>query len=258
MQQNKRQSLKKYGIRFLMLVCAGVFIYAAYGLIDIFMDRHNSEKVAADVQETYYEMAAPEKKKPLEKEETDRPEFDALQEENEDVVGWIKIDDTKIDYPILHSADNQEYLTEDFNREKSDGGSIFMDYRNDIDALGQNTIVYGHRMKDGSMFQHLTKFLDKDFYDEHPTFDVETVNGSYEAEIFAVYNTTTDFYYIQTDFEDEADFEGLIDEAKHKSEYETDVDINANDDIITLSTCDYELDENEGRLVVQAKLVQKD
>src|SRR5699024_10202789 len=159
MQQNKRQSLKKYGIRFLMLVCAGVFIYAAYGLIDIFMNRHNSEEVAADVQETYYETAAPEKQKPLEKEETDPPEFHALQEENQDVVGWIKIDDTKIDYPILHSADNQEYLTEDFNRKESDGGSIFMDYRNDIDALGQNTIVYGHRMKDGSMFQHLTKLL---------------------------------------------------------------------------------------------------
>src|SRR5699024_10562528 len=107
MQQNKRQSLKKYGIRFLMLVCAGVFIYAAYGLFVIYMNRHNKEKVAADGHDAYHEMAAPEKKERIEKEETDRPEYDAQQEENEDVVGWIKIDDTKIDYPILHSADNQ-------------------------------------------------------------------------------------------------------------------------------------------------------
>lgn len=255
MRRDKRQTLKKYGIRLMMLVCAGVFIYAAYGLIDIFMDHNKSEKVAADVKETYYQT--PTQKKSHDEEKTERPEFEALQEDNEDVVGWINIDDTKIDYPVLHSADNQEYLTEDFNREESAGGSIFMDYRNDIDTLGQNTIVYGHRMKDGSMFQHLTKFLDKDFYDKHQTFDVEMLNGSYEAEIFAVYNTMTDFYYIQTDFENDADFEQLIAESKNKSEYETGVDVSADDNIITLSTCDYELDENEGRLVVQAKLVKK-
>src|SRR5699024_12448014 len=120
-----------------------------YGLIDIFMDRHNSEKVAADVQETYYEMTAPEKKEPIKKEETDRPEFDALQEENEDVVGWIKIDDTKIDYPILHSADNQEYLTEDCNREESEGGRIYVEYLNVLERLGLNNVVYGYAVHIG-------------------------------------------------------------------------------------------------------------
>lgn len=258
MRQEKR-TFKKYWTRLIMLVCAAVFIYASYSLVDIFMDYNKSEKVAADVRETYYQTAsAPEKEAPeIDEEETDRPEFDALLEENEDVVGWINIDDTNIDYPIVHSADNREYLTQDFNNEDSIGGSIFMDYRNDIDSPNRNTIVYGHRMKDGSMFQHLTKFLDQDFFENHRTFEVETLDTSYEAEVFAVYDTTTDFYYIQTDFENDAEFEQLLTEAQHKSEFETDVDVSADDDIITLSTCDYELDVNEGRLVVQAKLVDK-
>jgi len=254
-----RKVYKKHGLKLLMVVCAGVFIYAAYGLVGIYMDYHQSEKVAADVRETYYQTSAPKEKKSIEidDEETDRPGFAELLKQNDDVVGWISIDDTKIDYPILHSADNQEYLTEDFNNEESIGGSIFMDYRNDIDSPDRNTIVYGHRMKNGTMFQHLTKFLDKDFFDSHRTFDVETLNGTYEAEIFAVYNTTTDFYYIQTDFEDDADFEQLLAEARKESMYEIDVDVNASDQIITLSTCDYMLDPNDGRLVVQAKLVEK-
>src|SRR5699024_5609125 len=236
-----RKVYKKHGLEVLMVVCAGVFIYATYGLVGIYMDYHQREKVAADVRETYYQTSAQKEKKSIEidDEETDRPGFAELLKQNDDVVGWISIDDTKIDYPILHSADNQEYLTEDFNNEESIGGSIFMDYRNDIDSPDRNTIVYGHRMKNGTMFQHLTKFLDKDFFDSHRTFDVETLNGTYEAEIFAVYNTTTDFYYIQTDFEDDADFEQLLAEARKESMYEIDVDVNASDQIITLSTCDY-------------------
>jgi len=250
---------KKHGIKLVIVICAGIFIYAAYGLFNTFVDHGKSKKLTADVRETYHQAASEKGKKASVSDDgkTERPEFAALLEENEDVVGWITIDDTKIDYPILQSADNIEYLTEDFNNEESIGGSIFMDYRNNIESLSHNTIVYGHRMKDGTMFQHLTKYLDEDFFEDHQTFDVETLNGSYEAEIFAVYNTTTDFYYIQTDFADDAEFDSLVSEAKDKSMYQTDVDVSTDDRIITLSTCDYELDENDGRLVVQAKLIEK-
>lgn len=259
------QAFKKHGTKVLIIVCTGVFIYAGYNLVDIYTGYNQSKKVAADVRETYYQGSSPTEKNPIEKsdekedaeEETARPEFDALLEENGDVVGWLAIDDTNIDYPILQSADNQDYLTRDFNKEESMGGSIFLDYRNDIDSNDRNTIVYGHRMKDGSMFQHLTKFLDEEFFDSHRTFDVETLNHTYEAEIFAVFETTTDFYYIQTDFESDAKYEQLLTEAKDKTEFDTGVDLSADDNIITLSTCDYELDADEGRLVVQAKLVEK-
>ena len=91
-------------------------------------------------------------------------------------------------------------------------GSIFMDYRIDIGSYNPNTILYGHRMKDGSMFDELNKFLDKDFFDNHKVVKFDTLYESYEAEIFAVYKTTTDFDYIQTDFTSDEDYGSLLHE----------------------------------------------
>src|SRR5699024_4444277 len=120
-------------------------------------------------------------------------------------------------------------------------------FRNDISTKDLNTVIYGHRMKDGSMFQHLTKFLDEDFFKSHPTFEYDTLYDSYEAEVFSVYNTLTDFNYIQTDFSTKDEYEELLARMKEKSRFQTKVEVNAGDQIITLSTCDYELDQNEGR-----------
>lgn len=188
-----------------------------------------------------------------------RPGFLPLLEQNEDVVGWITIEGTKIDYPILQAEDNFHYLTRNFYHEESRAGSIYLDYRNDIRLEDErNVIVYGHRMKDGSMFQQLTKYLDKDFFDTHRTIQFDTLYESYEGEIFAVYNTLTEFNYIQTDFDNDAEFAELLTQFKNKSKFESDVEVTENDIILTLSTCDYQLDRDAGRLVVQAKLTKKE
>lgn len=186
-----------------------------------------------------------------------RSGFDELLKQNEDVIGWITIADTQVDYPILHSSDNVEYLTKNYYGDESRAGSIFMDYRNDITASHLNTVIYGHRMKDGSMFQQLTKFLDKDFFETHRTFEYDTLYESYEAEVFAVYHTLTDFDYIQTDFANDEAYEQLLTDIQAKSKFQTDVKLGVDDQIITLSTCDYQLDPNDGRLVVHAKLTKK-
>ena len=133
-----------------------------------------------------------------------------------------------------------------------------MDYRIDISAHNPNTILYGHRMKDGSMFEELNKFLDKDFFDNHKVVKFDTLYESYDAEIFAVYKTTTDFDYIQTNFTSDEDYGLLLEEIRENSLYQSDIQINEDDQILTLSTCDYELDPREGRLVVHAKLVKKE
>ena len=183
-----------------------------------------------------------------------RSGFDILLEENEETVGWITIEGTKIDYPILQAEDNNEYLQRDFYKNYNILGSIFMDFRNDVSSLGKNTIVYGHRTKNGTMFEGLTDFEDQTFYEKHKTFTFDTLYESYEAEIFAVYNTTTDFYYIQTDFSSEEDFQTLLDEIDDRSLIESDVEVGPEDHILTLSTCDYKLDKEKGRFVVHAKL----
>lgn len=260
----KRQSTSgKYLSRLLVVVCIGVFIYAAYGLINVFLEYNQGKEVASEVQATYHRAAPssakkePRKKVKQEKELTVDPKFDDLLEENKDVVGWIAIDDTTIDYPILQSEDNLDYLTKDFNKDKFVGGSIFLDYRNNVKSLSRNTVVYGHRMKDGSMFEHLIKFMDEDFFKNHQTFEIETLYETYEAEIFSVYNTTTDFNYIMTDFSNDDKYAEFLTNVQNESTFETDVEVDITDRIITLSTCDYELDANEGRLVIQAKLIKK-
>lgn len=260
MNKDKRKSVKKLISRIVTIACLGVFLFAAHGLYDIFMDYYKNRQMLNDVQETFHSAAAAEgdhQDGSSGDGQTVRPGFDELLKQNPDVVGWITIDGTQIDYPVLQSSDNVFYLTQNYNHGDSRAGSIFLDYRNDISSPDLNTVIYGHRMKDGSMFQHLTKYMDEDFLKSHPTFEYDTLYDSYEAEIFAVYNTMTTFDYIKTDFDSKEDYEELLNDIKETSKFETDVDVSADDQIITLSTCDYELDQNEGRLVVQAKLVKK-
>lgn len=256
MKKKKQSRTKKIISRLITVVCLSVFLYAAYGLSDVFIDYFKNRKALADVQEMYYEVDSIEEDENREPDEV-RSGFDELLKHNENVVGWVTIDDTQIDYPILQTDNNIEYLNKDYNDRVTRAGSIFLDFRNDISTDNKNTVVYGHRMKDGSMFQHLTKFFDEEFLNEHSTFDYDTLYESYEAEIFSVYNTLTDFNYIETDFEGEQEYGELLQKMQDKSRFETNVEVDADDLIITLSTCDYELDDNDGRLVVHAKLVAK-
>jgi len=248
--------MKKLLSVIITVVSLGVFIYASQGLITAAMDYHENRQVMDDIQETFYDVERNENENTGDS-HTIRSGFDTLLKENEDLVGWITMEGTQIDYPILQADDNEEYLTRNFYKDDTRAGSIFMDFRNDIESTSQNTILYGHRMKDGSMFEQLSKYQDEDFFKKHQTFQFDTLYESYEAEIFAVYATTTDFNYIQTDFSSDEEYAELLTNIKEESMYETDVEVNAADRIITLSTCDYALDENKGRLVVQAKLVNK-
>lgn len=278
-----KTSMRKGLSRLITIVCIAVFVYAAYGLYNTFMEYYQNRQVLSVAQEIYYQPVADEdavsgdgvsqaKSETKEGAEAStggsqgsqgslsseiRPQFKELQEINSDIVGWIAIDDTPINYPILQSDNNNDYLQLNYNEEQSIAGSIFMDYRNDITSPSPNTIIYGHRMKDGSMFNSLKKFLDKDFFDQHKTIKFDTLYGSYDAEVFAVYNTTTDFDYIQTDFNSDEEYQQLLSDIEGKSKHHTGTEINADDQIITLSTCDYLLDPDKGRLVVHAKIVKK-
>lgn len=257
MAKDKKSSTKRIVSRSITILCLSVFLYAAYGLGDVLIDYYKNRKMLSDVQEMYYDVASAATADSDRASGEVRPGFDQLLEHNEHVVGWLTMDDTQIDYPILQTDNNIDYLTKDYNDRETRAGSIFLDYRNDIEATNKNTVVYGHRMKDGSMFQHLTKFLDEDFLNDHLTFEFDTLYDKYEAEIFSVYNTLTDFNYIETDFSSDEQYEELLQKMTDKSRFDTGVEVSGDDHIITLSTCDYELDENEGRLVVHAKLTKK-
>lgn len=251
----KKQSgkSKKMTSRIITIVSLSVFAYSLYALGSIFYDYYYNRQVLAEVQDIYETIEMP-------KDVTYgqfRSQFYELHEINEDIVGWITINDTKIDYPILQAEDNDYYLDRNYKEEYAPAGSIFMDYRNNVAEENKNTIVYGHRMKDNTMFNMLTNYLDEDFVKDHQTVQYDTMYGSYDAEVFAAYYTTTEFDYIQTEFASDQEYGGFLQEVKDKSEIKTDFDVTEEDEIVTLSTCDYTLDPDEGRLVVHAKIVNK-
>ncbi|GIN66505.1 class B sortase [Bacillus sonorensis] len=235
--------------RLLTVICLCVLIYSGWQLAGELFGYYQNRKVLAEAQTMFDRNAAKaENKRGI------RPQFDQLRKVNRDIVGWIELKDTMINYPIVQAADNDFYLFRNYKKADTKAGSIFMDYRNSVKNESPNTVIYGHRMKDGSMFAQLTKYLKKDFFEAHRTFHYDTLYKSYEAEIFAVYNTTVDFDYIQTDFQDLGEYAQFLHQVKNKSIYQTDTDVSTDDLILTLSTCDYFLSSETGRLVVQAKL----
>ncbi|WP_282067702.1 class B sortase [Bacillus pumilus] len=242
---------KRVWQRMLTIVCLGVFIYSGTAIGLELFGYYQNRQVLAKAQTMYgQEQGMTESREPG----TTRTSFDELRKVNNDIVGWINMKDTMIQYPIVQSRDNAFYLTRNYLKNDTRAGSIFMDYRNDVLHESPNTVVYGHRMRDGSMFAGLTNYLKKDFLHEHRTFQYDTLYQSYEAEIFAVYETTVDFDYIQTDFQDLGEYAHYLQAVRKKSIYQTKTDVSTDDLILTLSTCDHVLAPKNGRLVVQAKL----
>src|SRR5690625_890670 len=160
MKKKEPSRAKKIISRLITIISVSVFLYAAYGLSDVLIDYYKNRQALSSMQDIYYNVdSEDENRKPDEV----RSGFDELLKENDEVVGWITMNGTQIDYPILQSDNNTDYLYRDYNNRETRARSIFLDFRNDITTENKNTVVYGHRMKDGSMFQHLTKYMDEDF-----------------------------------------------------------------------------------------------
>lgn len=170
---------------------------------------------------------------------------------NEDYKMWIEIPNTNIDYPVVQGEDNDFYLNHDFNKKESSSGAIFMDYKNNIDK-DKNIIIYGHNMKNKSMFQNLMKFKDEEFWKENNKI-ILTIDGkTYEYEIFSSYISNAKDIDLKTNFENDDEYLKYIDDIKKKSIFHRDMNIKSNDRIITLSTCSYEKDD--ARMIIHGRL----
>ncbi|MBK3497359.1 class B sortase [Viridibacillus sp. YIM B01967] len=258
MEGTKKKIKKKKTVlqRVLTIVYLAIFLYSAYELGSLFKEYYDNRKVIAEAQELYVAPIS-ETAEISANDGGIRAQFKKLLDINSELVGWLTVDDTHIDYPILQAENNDFYLNHNYKKESNLAGSIFMDYRNRIEENDKNTILYGHRMKDGTMFTQLKKYLEQDFADAHPKFYYDTLYEGYEIEVFAAYLTTTDFYYIETDFDNDDEFLDLVKNMREKSDVQTSVKVDAKDQILTLSTCDYGPGENRGRLVVHGKIVER-
>lgn len=169
--------------------------------------------------------------------ESDFVDLYALSLINPEIIGWIKIENSMINYPVVKTSDNEYYLSMDFYKNKSKSGCIFMDYRNDGRFTDLSTIIYGHNMKDGSMFNGLHKYKSYTYYREHPVIKIYTFYGIKEYSIIAVYiaeadDIAYDIYFDTT--ESYHNYKTAIDENKL---YETGIELSDNKRTLVLSTC---------------------
>jgi len=173
---------------------------------------------------------------------------------NGDIVGWIKIEGTSVDYPVVQWADNDYYLLRDLGGIPDAAGSIFMDYENDVTKPDRNTIIYGHNMKADIMFHSLRNYTDEEYFKKHRYIGFDTLYEDGVWEVFSFYRSDISFYFIQAVFV-EGEFEELVRGMKARSMYDTGVEIGGGDRVLTLVTCTG--DDRDVRYVLNARLVKQ-
>ena len=183
----------------------------------------------------------------------------SLQQENPDIVGWIEIENTKINYPVLQGTDNDYYLNHNYKKQKTQKGSIFLNKDYNWDIPSSNLQIYGHNMKNGEMFQGLLKYKSESYYKEHPTIRFTTAKEDAIYEIISVFpsrvyyqtekNVFRYYYFIHAETKEE--YDDFVENAKKASLYEIEETAEYGDQLMTLSTCAYHTED--GRFVVIAR-----
>lgn len=187
------------------------------------------------------------------------PEFAELYVMNNDIVGWISIDDTSINYPVMQTPDSTDYyLYRDFSKEYSNHGCIYVREECDVFAPSDNLTIYGHRMGDGTMFNDLHKYDKKSFWEEHRYITFNTLTEHHTYEILFVFRIESSvdspfLYHLFVDAADQDHFDSYIENCRSYALYDTGGDAQYGDKLITLSTCEYT--QVNGRFVVVAKRV---
>lgn len=185
------------------------------------------------------------------------PRFAQLYQLNSDIVGWFEIPGTDISYPVMQTPSNPEYyLRHNFDKESSSHGCLFAQANADVFAPSDNITIYGHHMKDGSMFALLDKYKEHSFFEEHRYLYFDTLEATHTYQIIAVFKTSASGGFRYNEFVDAAneyDFTQFVNSCKELSLYDTGVDAVYGDKLITLSTCEYS--QTNGRLVVVAQQV---
>jgi len=180
-------------------------------------------------------------------------DFKALQDINPDIVAWLICEDTPINYPVVQGIDNDYYLKHLFDGSSNGAGCLFVDVNNTSGFTDHNTVIYGHNMKDQSMFAFLTRYKDQAFYENHPEMVLLTPDGNYNIELFSGYMTTVEDESWKLSFSSDIEFEKWIAHTKARSSFVSYVDISRSERVITLSTCSYE--SSNARYIVVCKLV---
>ena len=190
-------------------------------------------------------------------------QLEELKKQNNDIVAWLEIPNTEINYPVLQTTDNEYYMTHTYKKEYSSDGSIFLDKDYDWDLPSSNLLIYGHNNRNGNMFEDLLKYEDESYYKEHPTIEFTTLDEDCEYEIISVFKSRIYYkseqnvfrYYFFINAENEEEYNYYVEESKKASLYDTGKTAEYGEQLLTLSTCEYS--QEDGRFVIVARKISQ-
>lgn len=245
----------------IIVVLAAILSVSTFILVRNYFDAAKQTEQYQELAEVVEQNDAEETTEPAADNATILSEYAEPYEQNKDMVGWVRIDGTKLNYPVMQSVDESNfYLKHGFDKKYTDYGCPYVQENCDVLAPSDNIVLYGHHMSDGSMFAVLDKYKKEAFWKEHKTIQFDTLTKRNKYEIIAAFKTVvyTDSpesfkYYRFTDAENREEFDEYIAKCKELSFYDTGVTAEYGDKLITLSTCEYS--RNNGRIVVVAKLI---
>lgn len=244
-------TFKKIIMLIIMVIFVGIFIFSAIQIINYINDTNENIKIMNEVFENVQEEDSNETSENNKKyDDKVSVDFASLKAINSDTVGYLKVNGINIASVVVQAKDNDYYLSHNFNKNYSQAGWIFADFRNRLDGTDNNVIIYGHNMKNGSMFSNLKNILTKEWQNVeenmYVTFVTECENSIYK--VFSVYQIEVENYYITTRFND-GSFSDFVNKLKSRSVKDFNVNVENKNQILTLSTC---ADNNNYRVVLHA------
>ena len=251
-KKSENQNKGKIIAFILLIIFICLLIFSSIKVINYIKDSKKNEKIIDDISksitinDTVEDTTDDEGKYNI--------DFKTLKEKNSDTVGFLKVNGTDVETIVVKGKDNSYYLSHNFEKEYNTAGWIFADYRNNLDGTDKNIIIYGHNMRNNTMFGTLKNILNKDWQENEDnkfiTFITENEESTYE--VFSVYQIEAEDYYMKTDF-NKGEFIKYVDSMKSRSRYNFEVDVKENDSILTLSTC---ANDNKYRVILHAKKVK--
>ncbi len=258
---NKEESNKKKKIiltilmSILIVIAVSGIIYISYYTITSFKDKRDYADILSNIEIN---------KDDIKEEKTERMlQLEELQKENDEIIGWLEVEGTDISYPVTQAKDNDFYLTHNYKKEYSKAGCLFLDKDFDMINGSSNYLIYGHRNKNGIMFESLLKYSKEDFYKEHTKIRFTTNKDDSKYEIMSIFYSRVYYqseqnvfrYYYFVNAENEEEYNEYVNNCKNASIFDTGVTATYGDQLLTLSTCEYS--QEDGRFVIVAKKVEE-
>lgn len=251
-KRNSKKSAKSIVVLLITIICLGIMIYSGYNIFVWWQENQKNKELMGKIEQ---EVNIYENKNinDIEKYNID---FKALKNTNSDIVGWLKVWGTEVEFPVVKTDNNEFYLTHSLDKSYNTSGWIFADCNNKLDGTDKNIVIYGHNRRDNSMFGTLKNILNKEWYENKNNLFIPFIKENERDiyEVFSVYKIEKEDYYITTDFENDLEFKKCIDTIKSRSVKNFNVDVSTKDELLTLSTC---ANNNKYRVVLHAKKIEQ-